>query len=65
MELQKKNTLTVDELAVWLGISRPKAYELTEQVDFPVLRVGRRKLVPISALERWVDEQVSGGRNDV
>ena len=47
-------TLTVEEAAARLGISRTLAYELarTGRLPVPVLRLGRRVLVSRQALER-------------
>jgi excisionase family DNA binding protein len=47
-------TLTVEEAAARLGISRTLAYELarTGRLPVPVLRLGRRVLVSRLALER-------------
>lgn len=53
-----KMTLSVDELAATMGVSRPKAYELVNQPGFPVVRVGRRIRIPVAALERWLEAQV-------
>jgi len=53
----EKLTMTVDEVGMAMGISRPKAYELTEREDFPLIRVGRRKVVPVDAFRRWLDAQ--------
>ena len=52
-----KVTMTVDEVAHAMGISRPKAYELTEREGFPLVRVGRRKVIPVDAFRRWLDAQ--------
>lgn len=54
-----KATFGVDELATTMGISRPKAYELVNSDGFPVIRVGRRIRIPVSAFQRWLDEQAS------
>jgi excisionase family DNA binding protein len=45
-------TTTVDTAASVLGISRTKAYALAKSGEFPVplIRVGRRYLVPTTAL---------------
>ena len=45
-------TLTVDESAVLLGVSRGTAYEMIQQGRFPVepLRLGRRILIPKAKL---------------
>jgi excisionase family DNA binding protein len=49
-----RSTLTVEEAAARLGISRTLAYELarTGRLPVPVLRLGRRVLVSRLALER-------------
>ncbi len=44
-------TLTVDEAAQVLGISRALAYELIARRQIPSLRLGRRIVVPRRALE--------------
>ncbi len=48
---KKKLTLTVDETAKCLGIGRNSAYEAIARGEIPVIRVGKRLLVPKAALE--------------
>ena len=48
--------LTVKDMAALLRISMPKAYELTEQPGFPVIRVGRKKLISKDMLAAWMRE---------
>lgn len=57
-----KLALNSKEAAAALGISLPTFYELSGRSDFPVIRVGRRVLVPVDGLRRWLDEQ-SGGQS--
>ena len=52
-------TMSVEEMGKQLGISRPTAYALANSKDFPVLRLGRRKVVPVDGLKRWVEKQSS------
>jgi len=47
-------TLSVEEAALMLGISRALAYELVRRGDLPRLRLGRRIVVPRRALEELV-----------
>jgi excisionase family DNA binding protein len=47
-------TLTVEEAATLLGISRAFAYEAVNKGEIPSIRIGRRILVPKAALERLV-----------
>jgi excisionase family DNA binding protein len=48
----RRLTLTVTEAAQTLGISRALAYELVRTGELPSLRLGRRLVVPVRALER-------------
>ena len=55
-------TLTVEEAAATLGISRAFAYEAVRRGEIPSIRIGRRVLVPRVALDRLVGgEPTSGG----
>lgn len=55
----EKATFGVDELATTMGISRPKAYELANSEGFPIVRVGRRIRIPVSAFQHWLEVQAS------
>ena len=55
-------SLTVDEMAKELNISRTTAYELVKQDGFPAFRIGRKVLVNRRGLQRWMDE---GGTENV
>ena len=50
----EKATMSVQELASQLGISLPKAYALTKEPDFPVIRIGTRILIPVDAFKEWL-----------
>ncbi len=49
--------VTVPQLAKLLGINTTKAYQLTRQEGFPILRLGKRLLCPIPALLGWLEAQ--------
>lgn len=53
-------TMTVDEAARVLGISRGLAYEGAHRGEIPVIRVGRRMLVPRGALLALVAAETTG-----
>ncbi len=56
--MTEKLTISVDEMASMLGISRPVAYELTKREGFPAVRISERRIiVPVEALKRWLNEQ--------
>ena len=50
-------TLTVEQAAALLGISRGLAYELVARGELPSLRLGRRIVVPRKALDELLDRQ--------
>jgi len=53
---RERLTMTVEEAADALGISRALAYELVARSELPSLRLGRRIVVPRRALEAMVDD---------
>ena len=46
--------MSIDEVAKELGISRALTYDAARKGEIPVLRVGRRLLVPRSAFEKFL-----------
>jgi excisionase family DNA binding protein len=48
----ERRVATLTEAAVILGISRGSAYEGAKRKEIPTIRIGRRLLVPIEALNR-------------
>jgi excisionase family DNA binding protein len=50
--VETRQTMTIEEAAKVLGIGRNSAYEAARRGDLPVIRLGRRLLVPRSALEQ-------------
>ena len=52
-------TLCADDVAKVLGISRAGAYTLMHSKGFPVLKVGKRMLVPKDKLLAWIDKQIA------
>ena len=52
---RERLTLSVEEAAAVLGISRALAYELVGRGELPCLRLGRRIVVPRRALLALVE----------
>lgn len=59
-----KITMSVQEMAEQMGISLPKAYELTRSLGFPVIRVGTRVLIPVADLQKWLSAQAMSSEYD-
>ena len=51
----EKQTYSVDQAAELLGISRGTAYDAVKTGELPVIRLGKRLLVPKAALDRMLD----------
>lgn len=48
--------LSVPETAELLGISRNNAYELVKRGELPVIRLGKRLLIPKVALDKMLEK---------
>ncbi len=60
-----RETLTIIETAQVLGVGRSTAYELARTGQIPILRLGRRLLVPRVALQRLLaGETTQNGHED-
>ena len=57
LENMERLTMNTKELSTALGVSYPKALELTERADFPCIRMGRRKIIPVDRFREWLDAQ--------
>ncbi|NBI66546.1 DNA-binding protein [Pseudoflavonifractor sp. 60] len=53
--------LNVEVVAKVLGIAPSSSYELMHEVDFPVLKVGSRMVVPKEKFIQWVEDHTQGG----
>jgi excisionase family DNA binding protein len=51
-----KKTLSIPEVGKVLGIGRSAAYEAARSGQLPTIRIGRRILVPLVALERLLEQ---------
>ena len=48
------DTLTIEQAARRLGIGRNQCYEAAHRGDIPVIRIGKRLIVPRVAFERML-----------
>ena len=53
-----RSTATVEEAAQRLGIGKNRAYEGVRQGEIPTIRIGKRILVPLAALERLLADRI-------
>jgi excisionase family DNA binding protein len=57
-ETLERLLLTTEEAALVLGISRAKLYPMLMRKEIPSLRIGGLRRVPVSALQRYVEERL-------
>jgi excisionase family DNA binding protein len=55
-EAPSKRTITIQEAAKVLGIGRDQAYTAARLGQIPTIRIGRRLLVSLPALEKLLSE---------
>ena len=55
---QERLTLTVEQAGELLGISRSLAYEMARTGRLPILRFGKRIVVPKKAIENMLQSSV-------
>lgn len=53
--LRARTTVSVEEAAQVLGISRGGAYDAARRGELPTMRLGRRLRVPVPSLLRMLD----------
>lgn len=52
-------TLSVEDVANVLGVSRATAYNLANSKGFPILRIGKRMVVPKAAFIKWIEKNTN------
>ncbi len=56
--IDKRLCITVPEAAEMLGLSRNFTYDLVKQKKLPVVKFGKRLLIPRAALEKMLEKGV-------
>lgn len=49
-----KTCLNIKEMAKYLGVSNYTAYQLVHSKGFPIIRIGRRMIIPVKELDIWL-----------
>jgi len=59
-----KRAISINEAAETLGIGVSKAYDAAKTGELPTIKLGKRILVPLVALERMLSEVSPKATND-
>lgn len=62
--MNERLAVNAAEAAELLGISVPVLRQLTRRADFPAVKLGRRWVISVAGLQRWLDEQAGGENHD-
>jgi len=49
-----KLTMSIKEVSEQLGVSLPTAHKVVNSEGFPVLLLGRRKVIPVAEFMEWM-----------
>lgn len=60
LEPIQRQTLTVQEIATYLGVSPETIYGMTREKAIPHFRIGSRILFKLEAINQWIDGQING-----
>lgn len=60
----EKLTYTVKEAADLIGVSLPKMYETVKIEGFPVVRFGRKIVIPKIEFKEWLSREATRGDHD-
>lgn len=55
----EKMVYSIQEVADILGISKSYAYELARNGTFPVLELGRKRVIPKKKFYKWINGEKS------
>lgn len=61
LEPIKRSTLTVEEIAEYIGVSIDMIYKMTREKAIPHFRVGRRILFKKDSVDKWIEFQMIEG----
>lgn len=53
----KCQTINVQELAVYIGVSKDLIYKLVREKRIPFIKIGKRILFRVEAINLWLKEQ--------
>lgn len=61
---QVEPTITIEEAASVLGISRTSAYAAAQRGEIPTITLGKRKVVPVPLLRTMLGLPATGGEDN-
>lgn len=56
--------LTIEQAAKKLLVGRTTVWKLIKEQGLPTIKVGRRRLIPVKDLEKWIEENTERKRDN-
>lgn len=57
----EKRTMSVEDVAVYLGLHKDTIYDLVKEKKIPHMKIGGRIFFLVEVLERWLMESMQEG----
>jgi len=61
----ERTTLTVPEVAEYLGVSTDLIYRMAREKTIPKFNIGSRVLFKRQAIDKWIEDQIQASTEEV
>ena len=61
--MSDRRTISVPQAGAQLGLGKNASYAAVKRGEIPVVKIGRRLLVPREAVDRLLEQAMAGTRN--
>ena len=58
LEVQENKVYTIKDIQNYLGIGKNHAYKLFKLQGFPVIKIGKKYIIPKDLFEEWVRKSI-------
>lgn len=58
LEVQESKVYTIKDIQNYLGIGKNNAYKLLKLQGFPVIKIGKKYIIPKDLFEEWVRKSI-------
>lgn len=59
LEVQENKVYTIKDIQDYLGIGKNNAYKLIKLPNFPVIKIGKKYIIPKDAFEEWINKNLN------
>lgn len=59
LEAQENKVYTIKDIQDYLGIGKNTAYKLLKLPNFPVIKIGKKYIIPKDSFEEWISKSLN------